>query len=68
MLHSVKEEILKAVKKLDFFILFMKAAEQWYPLRIHKVCLQRYLKPAGMDLLKEEIESTTELNLPLKPR
>ena len=68
MLNSAKEEILKAVKKLDSSILSMEAAEQWYPLRVHKVCLQRYLNPTGMELLKEEIKSIIELNLPLKPR
>lgn len=68
MLNSAKEEILKAVKKLDPSISSLQAAEQWYSLRIHKVCLQRYLTLSGMELLKEEIESTNGLNLPQTPR
>ena len=68
MLYTAKEEILKAAKKLDPSIISIEAAEQWYPLRVHKVCLQRYLNPTGMEILKEEIESTSGLNLPLMPR
>ena len=68
MLNSAKEEILKAVKKLDSSISSLQAAEQWYSLRIHTISLKRYLNSTGMKILKEEIESTNELNLPNYPR
>jgi hypothetical protein len=68
MLNSAKEEILKAAKELDSSISSFKAAEQWYSLRVHTVSLERYLNSTGMRILKDEIESTNELNLPSLPR
>jgi hypothetical protein len=68
MLNSAKEEILKAVKKLDASISSFQAAEQWYSLRVHTVSLERYLNPTEMKVLKDEIESTNGLNLSKFPR
>lgn len=68
MLISAKKEILIAAKKLDSSISSFQAAEQWYSLRIHTVSLERYLNSSGMEILKKEIESTNELNLPYLPR
>lgn len=68
MLNPAREEILIAVKKSDPSISSFQAAEQWYSLRIHTVSLQRYLNSTGMKTLKEEIESTNGLNLPIFPR
>jgi hypothetical protein len=68
MLNSAKEEILKAVKKLDASIYSLQAAKQWYLLRIHIVSLERYLNSTGIRVLKDEIESINGLNLPNFPR
>jgi hypothetical protein len=68
MLNSAKEEILKAVKKLDALIYSFHAAEQWYSLRIYTVSLERYLNSTGIRVLKDEIESINGLNLPNFPR
>jgi hypothetical protein len=64
MLELAKEEILKAVKKLNSSISSFKAAEQWYLVRIHTVSLERYLNSIGMQILKDEIETTNLINLP----
>jgi len=57
----------RCVKKIDPSIINIKAAEQWYRLRVHTVPLNRYLHSAGINLLKEEIESTTGLDMPNNP-
>jgi hypothetical protein len=68
MLESAKEEILKAVKKLDSSISSLRAAEQWYPIRVHTVSLERYLNSTEIEILRDEIETTNTLNLPSLPR
>jgi hypothetical protein len=68
MLESAKEEILKAVKKLDSSISSFRAAKQWYPIRVHTVSLERYLNSTRIEVLKDEIETTNALNLPSLPR
>jgi hypothetical protein len=48
MLELAKEEILKAIKKLDLLISSFKAAEQWHSIRVHTVSLERYLNSTEM--------------------
>ena len=68
MLNPAKNSILEAVKQIDASILSLNATEQWIPLRVHTVSLNRYLNSEGMKILKEEIETTTGFNLPIYPR
>jgi hypothetical protein len=68
MLTPIKEAILEAIKKIDPSITFFQAAEQWHPLKIHTVSLNRHLNPLGMEVLKTDIEATIGLNLPILPR
>jgi hypothetical protein len=68
MLESAKEEIFKAVKKLDSSISSLRAAEQWYLIRVHTVSLERYLNSTEIEILRDEIETINALNLPSLPR
>ena len=68
MLRPIKNLLLKDAKALDPTIKDLIPAEQWYKIKIHRVSLDRYLKKEGLNLLKEEIETTNSLNLPLPPR
>jgi hypothetical protein len=68
MLISAKEEILKAIKKIDSSIISIQATEQWYSLRVYTVSLERYLNSSGIEKLQEEIESSNAINLPYRPR
>jgi hypothetical protein len=68
MLEPIKKILLDVVKKFDPTVKDLKQAEQWYKLKIHKIPLNRYLKNEGLSLIKEEIETTTGLELPLPPR
>src|SRR5450432_2760347 len=68
MLLNAQKEIIDAAKKIDLSIINLTAAEQWYKLRVHTVSLNRYLHSAGINLLKEEIESTTGLDMPNNPQ
>ena len=68
MLSSAKTAILEAIQRIDSSITSFQAAEQWHTLKVHTISLKRYLNPSGMQALKNEIETTTGLNLPTLPR
>jgi hypothetical protein len=67
MLDFAKTAILEAIQKIDSLIISFQAAEQWYTLKIHTISLNRHLNPLGMKTLKDDIEITTELDLPILP-
>ena len=68
MLNSTKTAILEAIQEIDPAITSFQAAEQWYTLKIHTISLNRHLNPQGMKALKDDIEATTGLDLPILPR
>ena len=68
MLNSAKTAILEAIQGIDSSITSFQAAEQWYTLKIHTISLNRHLNPLGMQALKDDIEATTGLDLPILPR
>jgi hypothetical protein len=67
MLNYVKTAILEAIQKIDSLITLFQAAEQWYTLKVHTISLNRHLNPLGMKTLKDDIEVTTGLDLPILP-
>jgi hypothetical protein len=67
MLNSAKTAILEAIQKIDPLISSFQAAEQWYTLKVHTISLNRHLNPLGMKALKDDIEATTGLDLPILP-
>jgi len=44
------------------------APQTWTKLKVHTVPLQRYYKEGGQDLIKDEIEATLGLQLPVRVR
>jgi hypothetical protein len=68
MLLNAQKEIIDRAKKIDPSIINLSAAEQWYKLRIYTVSLNRYLYSAEINLLREEIESTTGLDMSNNPQ
>jgi hypothetical protein len=68
MLTSVKTAIFEAIQRIDSSITLFQAAEQWYTLKVHTISLNRHLNPLGMKALKDNIEATTGLDLPILPR
>jgi hypothetical protein len=67
MLDFAKTAILEAIQKIDSLIISFQVAEQWYTLKIHTISLNRHLNPLGMKTLKDDIEITTGLDLPILP-
>jgi hypothetical protein len=68
ILNLAKTAILEAIQGIDSSITSFQAAEQWYTLKIHTISLNRHLNPLGMQALKDDIEATIGLDLPILPK
>jgi hypothetical protein len=68
MLILAKTAILEAIQEIDLVITSFQAAEQWHTLKLHTILLNRHLNPLEMKALKDDIEATTGLDLPILSR
>jgi hypothetical protein len=61
------DALIKIIIQYDISIIGIDQAEEWHKLRIHKVYLERYFNnPEGLKIVKEEIEATHDLSMPLR--
>ena len=60
--------LIRAAKSVDQAIIGVEVLEHWQRLKIHGMPLERYLAAGSMELLKREVESSTDIQLKALPR
>lgn len=55
--------LIRAAKMVDDMIVGVEILEQWQRLKVHEMSLERYLGSGKLELLKREVESSTEIPL-----
>ena len=60
--------LIRAAKTVDPTVVEVEVLEHWQRLKVHGMSLERYLGAGKMELLKREVESSTEIELKVHPR
>ena len=60
--------LIRAAKTVDDAVVRVEILEQWQPLKVHGMLLERYLGPGKLELLKREVESLTGIPLKTMPQ
>jgi hypothetical protein len=63
------DALIKIAIQYDISIIEIDQVEEWHKLKVHRVHLERYFNnPEELKVVKEEIEATHSLSMPLRPR
>lgn len=60
--------LIRAAKTIDSAVVGVEILEHWQQLKVHGLSLERYLGEGKMELLKQEVESSTGIQLKALPR
>ena len=69
LIPRYNDALIKVAMQYDNNIIGISQAEEWYKLRVYKVYFKRYFDNLeGLNLAKEEIETTQSIYMPLIPQ
>ena len=68
LLRDHSNMLIRAAKSVDDKVTGIEALERWQRLKVHGMSLARYLGEGKMELLCQEIESSTGIQLKTPPR
>ena len=68
LVPRLSNTLIQAAKTVDAAIVGVEILEHWQRLKVHRMSLYRYLDEGKMGLLKQEVESSTGIQLKALPR
>ncbi len=68
LIPQLSNVLIRVAKTLDTAIIGVEVLELWQQLNVHGMSLERYLGEENMELLKQEVESSTGILLKTIPR
>ena len=67
LIPRLSNVLIRAAKTVDEAIMEVEILEHWQRLKVHGMSLDRYLGERKMELLKQEVESSTGIQLKTLP-
>ena len=68
LIPRLSNAFIWATKTVDAAIVGVEISEHWQRLKVHGMSLERYLEEGKIELLKQEVESSTDIQLKTLPR